>query len=193
MNKRQRTSPNHNKTVRKKPKSPKPEEEIICKRRKRKTIIPMVELLSRAPKGYISNIPLLNEEDLRRKIKEEIKPGPQFVTVAVSPKTHTILVNITNEKIYIVDWNGEDVQHLGLKYIDNEANEDYDENWKNYSQAIQLIQEKYGNRPVEYYPVDEELYDKADKKAEAGGGGGCAEYVYEWADRYSGVIDQKNQ
>jgi hypothetical protein len=153
----------------------------------------MVELLSRAPKGYISNIPLLNEEDLRRKIKEEIKPGPQFVTVAVSPKTHTILVNITNEKIYIVDWNGKDVQTLGLEYVNGKTNEDYDEDWKNYSQAIQLIQEKYPEKNVEYYPVDEELYDKADKKAEAGGGGGCAEYVYEWADRYSGVIDQKNQ
>ena len=77
---------------------------------------------------------------------------------------------------------------MGLKYVNGKKNEDYDEVWKNYSQAIQLIQEKYGNRPVEYYEVDEKLHEKADKKAEAGGGGGCAEYVYEWADKYSDLL-----
>lgn len=163
------------------------ESEIVCKRSKRSyPVINTVDLLSRPANSYESNIPPLKEEELDRRV-ESINDGPHYVTLTVKPKTHTIFVNITKDKIFIADWNG-DIRTVGLKYIDGKKNPEYldkrDKKWEQYSKFIQLLQEKNDDKPVEYYDVDEELYDKADKKAEEGGGGGCAEYVYEWVAKH---------
>ena len=169
-----------------------PDNDATCHRRIRGKIIPIIDLLSRAATGYKSNIKPLKPAELQSRV-ETMETGPYYVIVTVPPATHTILVNITPDKIMISDWNG-DIQTAGLKTVNYKknrpyTNRHYEKRWEQYSEFIQLLQKEKHYIPVQYYKIDDELKTKAEAKAAAGGGGGCAEYAYEWAEKYKHLLE----
>jgi hypothetical protein len=137
------------------------------------------KVLGKLTTGYTStSIKITKEAELTKFINEEITNGPQIVSIPVPPYRHAFLVDIQPTKIMISDWGGEENKTLGIvgsKY--------YQPGWEQYSDLMIKLEEKY-KRPIEYYPVDEELYKIAVSHNERNGGGGCSYYIYAWVQKY---------
>jgi len=137
------------------------------------------KVLGKPTTGYTStSIKITKEAELIKFINEEITNGPQIVSIPVPPYRHAFLVDIQPKKIMISDWGGEENKTLGIA-----ENADYEPGWEQYSDLMIKLEEKY-KRPIEYYPVDQELYKIALNHNETNGGGGCSYYIYAWVQKY---------
>jgi len=117
---------------------------------------------------YQSNIQLSNPKQLFE-IISTIQTGPQIISLAVPPYRHAFLIDIQPYKILVSDWNGQD--------------KDAHSNWEEYYSFLHMLHEKY-NKPIEFYNVDQELWEDAMYKQSIFSGGGCAHYIYEWTKKY---------
>jgi hypothetical protein len=137
------------------------------------------KLLGKPTTGYVSkSIKITKDAELIKFIDEEIKDGPQIVSIPVPPYRHAFLVDIQPKKIMISDWGGEENKTLGII-----GSEDYQPGWEQYSGLMIKLEQKY-KRPIEYYPVDQELFKIAVNHNERNGGGGCSYYIYAWVQKY---------
>jgi dipeptidyl aminopeptidase/acylaminoacyl peptidase len=152
-------------------------------KRTRLKAMPTVSL-GNIPPGHVSNIKFASEQHLIHFVKNEINDGPQIVSIPVPPQRHAFLVDVQPRKIMVSDWGGEENKTAGLEYISGRKNKQYDPRYKQYSDLLTKIEEKY-KRPIEYYAVDEELHADADKFSECNNGnGGCSNYIYAWVKKY---------
>jgi len=137
------------------------------------------KVLGKPTTGYTStSIKITKEAELTKFINEEITNGPQIVSIPVPPYRHAFLVDVQPKKIMISDWGGEENKTLGI--TENDA---YEPGWEQYSDLMIKLKKKY-RRPIEYYPVDQELYKIALNHNEINGGGGCSYYIYAWVQKY---------
>ena len=151
--------------------------------RKRKKAMPTVSL-GVIPSGYVSNIKFASEQELIDFVKDEINHGPQIVSIPVPPQRHAFLVDVQRNKIMISDWGGEENKTVGLEYISGKKNKKYEPPFKQYSDLMKKLEEKY-KKPIEYYAIDDELYNDAYKfSEECNGNGGCSNYIYAWVKKY---------
>jgi len=121
---------------------------------------------------------------------KKIKPGPTLVTLPVAKMRHVLLIDVQpyNEKIMVADWNAN--SFIELFETDRMASDIYKnhvksnkkewEKWELYFTILAKIQEKYGDLPIEFYEIDEDLHADAHTKSETCSGGGCSEYIIGW-------------
>ena len=125
-----------------------------------------------ASKGYEGYSQVLPEQ-MEEFVREEIKPGPQKVTLVVGDQSHAILVDVQPDKIMISDWKGS-------KFVSDPINPRY----KNYNELVQYLS-SINNKPIEFYPVDPFLLSESEKKSKRLGNlGGCSEYNELWSKIY---------
>jgi hypothetical protein len=137
------------------------------------------KVLGKPTTGYTStSIKITKESELINFINEEIDLGPQIVSIPVPPYRHAFLVDVQPKRIMISDWGGEQNKTLGIV-----GSKDYEPGWEQYSDLMIKLEEKY-KRPIEYYPVDQELYTCAFNHNEINNGGGCSNYIYAWVQKY---------
>jgi hypothetical protein len=148
------------------------------KKRQRKTLMPQLSI-GKIPGKLISNIKHAPEKELKDLVNK-INYGPQIVSIPVPPYRHAFLVDIqrNKKKIMISDWGGPENKTAGIKGSDN-----YEPGWEQYSDLMIKLEQKYG-LPIEYYPVDKELYEKSDEHNNMCSGGGCSHYIYAWKEIY---------
>jgi hypothetical protein len=151
-------------------------------RTRSKPLIETVEL-GNIPTSYTSNIKMVSQEELINFVNSNIHFGPQIVSLPVPPYRHAFLVDIQYDKIMICDWNGEETRTFGMEYINNKKNKKYIHDWKQYSDFMTLLEEKY-EKEIEYYPIDEEIHKKSKEHNIQCNGGGCSNYVYAWVDKH---------
>lgn len=148
------------------------------------------KVLGKVPAGPTSNIKLSTPKELDNYVDTQITEGPQICTIPAPPYRHAFLVDVQPDKIMISDWGGEavrDITHRMMSQPDDEMSSQstyYNETYKTYADFLEKLQEKY-ERPIEFYPVDEEMNtcSRAVHK-ERGGTGGCSDYIYKWAKKY---------
>jgi hypothetical protein len=151
--------------------------------RKRKKIMPTISL-GVIPASYVSNIKFASEEELNDFVNNEINYGPQIVSIPVPNQRHAFLIDVQPKKIMISDWGGKEHKTSGLEYICGRKNRKYEPRFKQYSDLMIKLEEKYGTR-IQYYAIDNELYNDAYKfSQECGGNGGCSNYIYAWVKKY---------
>jgi len=152
-------------------------------RTRSKPLIETIEL-GNIPTSYTSNIKMVSQEELIHFVNSEIQYGrPQIVSLPVPPYRHAFLVDVQDDKIMICDWNGEETRTFGMEYINNKKNKKYIHDWKQYSDFMTLLEEKY-EKEIEYYPIDEEIHKKSKEHNIQCNGGGCSNYVYAWVDKH---------
>jgi len=141
--------------------------------------------LGNIPPRHVSNIKFASEQQLIDFVKTEITNGPQIVSIPVPPQRHAFLVDVQPNKIMVSDWGGEENKTVGLEYISSRRkNKKYEPPYKQYSDLMIKLEEKY-ERPIVYYAVDHELYAAAETfSEECGGNGGCSNYIYAWVKKY---------
>lgn len=140
--------------------------------------------LGKIPSKHTSNIKLEPIEKVERFVYNEIADGPQVVSLPTPPYRHAFLVNITPSKIKISDWGGENNRERGKITPDSPT----EGNLRNYTQFMDLLEEKYSPRKIEYYPVDQEQYDISSTYHDKCDGGGCSNYIYAWIDKHNSQI-----
>ena len=123
-----------------------------------KPLIPQMNLGKIPSKGYISNIKPASDKELQEFVTNEIKCGPQIVSIPIPPYRHAFLIDVQLDKIMISDWKGCKNQ---------------------YSDLIKLLEQKY-NKNIEYYPIDNKIYKNAKSHNDKSGGGGCSYYIFAW-------------
>jgi len=143
-----------------------------------KLTLETVSLGSTNKNSFVSNINSVNEKELKKFVNENIKDGPQIVSIPVPPFRHAFLVNILPNKIMISDWNGN--KFMGRK---KEKTVDFTQ----YSDFMVLLEKKYPNRPIKFYIVNEDIVEIANEKNNEFGGGGCSEYIYRWVEEILNV------
>lgn len=134
---------------------------------------------------------MVADSEIQRFVDIEIDDQlPQVVSLPVRIERHAFLVDIQpkNQRIMISDWGGDKNKERGIEYFQKNKrkirNVNYNENWLQYSQFMELLEKKY-NLPIEYYDVDDELYEEADLHHTAHNfGGGCSYYIYKWVSKY---------
>ena len=136
--------------------------------RRGKLLIPQLNL-GKIPSGYISNIKLVTDTQVEKFVNDEIKEGPQIVSMQVPPYRHVFLLDVKSDVIMISDWEGN-------------VNKERNNNWKQYYDIIKLLERKY-NRNIKFYSVDDDLYKEAKKHNDANGGGGCSYYIFSWVSK----------
>jgi hypothetical protein len=129
--------------------------------RRGKQLMSQINLGKIPSTGYISNIKPVSDRELQEFVENEIKDGPQIVSIPMPPYRHVFLVDVQLDKIMISDWKG-------IKSVENQ-----------YFCLIKLLEQKY-YRKIEYYPVDKKLYADAKIHNDNSGGGGCAYYIFSW-------------
>lgn len=134
---------------------------------------------------------MVADSEIQRFVDIEIDDQlPQVVSVPVRTERHAFLVDIQpkNRRIMISDWGGSKNKTRGIEYVQKNKrkirNVNYSENWLQYSQLMELLEKKY-NLPIEYYDVDEELYEESDMHhTKHNFSGGCSYYIYKWIGKY---------
>ena len=129
-----------------------------------KPLIPQVNLGKIPSKGYISNIKPVSDRELQDFVANEIKDGPQIVSIPIPPYRHAFLIDVQKDVIMISDWKG-------IKSVENQ-----------YSDLIKLLGQKY-NKNVEYYPIDNKIYKNAKSHNDKNYGGGCSYYIFAWTKK----------
>ena len=153
-------------------------EESNLGKRERKEVMPVYSI-GRIPGKLISNIKHAPEKQLISLVNI-IVYGPQIVSLPVPPYRHAFLVDVQQRKkrIMVSDWGGPENKTAGIKGSDN-----YESGWEQYSDLMIKLEQKYG-WPIEYYPVDKELYEKSMEHNTMCSGGGCSHYIYAWKKVY---------
>lgn len=141
--------------------------------RGRNITLETVSLGSTNKNSFISPIKLVNETELYNFVYQDIKYGPQIVSLPVPPFRHAFLVNILPNKIMVSDWNGDDL-------IGRKKEEDVD--FTQYTNFMELLEEKYQGKPIKFYKVNDDIVKIANEKNSEFGGGGCSEYIYRWVE-----------
>jgi len=118
------------------------------------------------------------QDELQKFINEEIEDGPQIVSIPVPPYRHAFLVDVQPKKIMISDWGGKKNKTAGIL-----GNKNYQAGWEQYSDLMSKLEKKY-KKPIEYYPVNKNIYKTAYKLNTERGGGGCSYYIYEWVKEH---------
>ena len=154
------------------------EESNLGKKRERKEVMPVYSI-GRIPGKLISNIKHAPEKQLISLVNM-IDYGPQIVSLPVPPYRHAFLVDVQQRKkrIMVSDWGGPENKTAGIKGSNN-----YEPSWEQYSDLMIKLEQKYG-WPIEYYPVDKELYEKSMEHNNMCSGGGCSHYIYAWKEVY---------
>jgi hypothetical protein len=129
--------------------------------RKGLQLIPQINLGKIPSTGYISNIKSVSDKKLKEFVENEIKDGPQIVSIPTPPYRHAFFIDVQQDKIMISDWKG------------------YESSINLYSDLIKLLGQKY-NKNIEYYPVDNNLYIQSEKHNDKHNGGGCSYYIFSW-------------
>jgi hypothetical protein len=142
-------------------------------------ILPVVILGKGDPTSYSYNDQILDEFYIKNIVDEKIKPGYQLVTFPMPPsESHSIIVNVSDSIVKIVDWNGQNGRTTT------------EPKWINYKKFIDYLEEKYGT--LTYYPIDGDSKDAADCRYNKNNGqGGCSEYVHTWIEKYIGENGKK--
>lgn len=151
----------------------------------KKRSLPIMPLLSigRIPSQYTSTSNrFLGQQELDRFV-DEISYGPQIISIPIPPQRHAFLIDIQKNKIMVSDWGGADNHYRGSKKINGKKNKNYDENWKQYYELFMKLEKKY-KLPIEFYPVDLDIYANAYISYVECNGGGCSKYIYEWKEKY---------
>ena len=138
--------------------------------------------------SYESNVSFAPKDEFMDLVYNKISDGPQFVSLPVPPWRHAFLVDVqsNNKRIMVSDWGGEENKTAGLAKIGNVKNKDYAPGWIQYSNLMVELEKKYG-WPIEYYPVDQELFNNSYEHNQMCKGGGCSHYVYAWAEKYKDI------
>jgi|LakMenEpi03Aug12_release.lakeMendotaPanAssembly.Ray.scaffolds.fasta_scaffold516680_2 hypothetical protein len=105
-------------------------------------------------------------------VENEMKIIPQIINLPTPKPTakkerHAIFVNVISENsVMISDWGGNENRNIKRPQ------------WKHYHDFIKCLEKKYKN--VEYYDVDQTLYDIANEKHTKCNHGGCSQYLDLW-------------
>lgn len=144
---------------------------LLTLSRRERPILPEKNVVEQsASRGYTGHAQVSSNE-IDKFVEEKISEGPQIVNFAVGNYNHAILVDVQPDKVMISDWKGD--PRLSLTG---------NENYRNYFELLDALEKKH---PVEYYPIDLYLRDKADKQnILKGNAGGCSEYLYNWINVY---------
>lgn len=134
-----------------------------------------------------------------------------------------------HKKIMIADWGTRDIDEIreNLAELDETVLFNLDENihnlqkqkntkkrkeeleylesikalhgWKQYIQFLDLLLAKYTGFTIEFYPVDNDIYEMASihhashsSGVEKSGSGGCSYYIYDWTKRHCKEVDGRN-
>lgn len=152
---------------------------------KRKRLPPIETVsLGKIPASYTSdtNKPV-SDADLDKFVRNEIKKGPQIVSIPIYPQRHAFLVDIQSDKIMVSDWGGAKNKIRGIPMINGKRNNIYDKNWKQYSELFLKLESIHG-LPVVFYDVDPEIYKIANDSYIKCDGGGCSHYIYAWVKKH---------
>uniref|UniRef100_A0A6C0HUB4 Uncharacterized protein n=1 Tax=viral metagenome TaxID=1070528 RepID=A0A6C0HUB4_9ZZZZ len=132
-------------------------------------------------------------KDIIQTAVNKLNPGvPTIVSLPLPPERHAFLVYIDeNEKsIKFADWGIRGLDPTQPKKRRNEKQPAFNKKmnvWKrmrNFYEFIELLTTKFPYE-ITYYPVDEVLFEAAEKKHDTHhGSGGCSEYIYEWIDKH---------
>ena len=133
--------------------------------RKNKILIPQMNL-GKIPSSYISNIKSVSYIELENFVNNNIKYGPQIVSIPVPPFRHAFFIDVQSDKIMISDW----------KKI---SKKNYNDGWEQYFDIMILLKKKY-HQNIIYYPIDKKLYQIAKIHNDNNGGGGCSYYIFSW-------------
>jgi hypothetical protein len=101
--------------------------------------------------------------------------GYQIVCLPMPPdESHSIVVDMTQDGVVMIaDWGGEKNRSLKSK------------KWVNYVKFIHHLERAFIDRCVKYYPIDDELFERAYERCEENHGqGGCSAYVHSWIEKY---------
>lgn len=136
--------------------------------------IRVVTLGNGSPANPTYNNQTLNKTDIEWVVANKIKPGYQIVCLPMPPnESHSIIVNVSELGVMIVDWGGEINRTMRQP------------KWKNYTTFIKCLENTYGK--VRYYEIDEDIYGNACERYETNHGqGGCSQYVHNWIHKYIG-------
>jgi len=116
----------------------------------------------------------------------KIRPGLQIVSLPATekgnPQRHAFAVALLpeTEEIKISDWGGA----INLEKGDKKKNGTFGQ----YSKFIHMINDRYPDYTIVYYPVDEELECKADEYHAQRDFGGCSYYIYRWVDKHRDTL-----
>lgn len=112
-------------------------------------------------------------DKMEKNIPDNMTNIPQIVNLPTPPESHAIFVNVMSPHLVMIsDWGGNNI----INYDTFEKK--YKQKWKFYHQFIKCLEKKYAK--VEYYDVDEELYNIANEKHTTCQHGGCSEYLDLW-------------
>ena len=143
------------------------------------------------PLGGESNRMNISDQTIYDFINYYIKPNtPVIISLPVYPERHAFVVLVleNKQKIMLADWVKRNLDDL-------EDNDD----WKIYVKFMKMLQEKYRGYTLEFFPVDDELYEEADEHHEKNkgkkrkgeededdtGAGGCSYYITKWEKKHN--------
>jgi hypothetical protein len=122
----------------------------------------------------------ISSKKIQKFVNREINYGPQIISLPVSPERHAFLADIMEDKIMISDISGKKNKIKGIKFLNNNKNNNYEIRWENYSNLIKFIEEKY-KLQTKYYIIDKVLLKESMKHHKTfNNSGGCSYYIYEW-------------
>lgn len=147
-------------------------------RRKRKEIMPKLSI-GKIPGNFQSNIQFASEKEMTNLVNS-INYGPQIVSIPVPPWRHAFLIDIqkNKKKIIISDWGGANNMTAGIINSQN-----YEAGWEQYYDLLIRLKKKY-NYPIEYFPIDKEIYNISFEHNKQCKGGGCSHYIFQWINKY---------
>jgi hypothetical protein len=125
------------------------------------------------------------DKEIKNLVDNQIKLGPQIISMTVPPYRHAFLADISVNAIMVADWGGEKNHKYGIQQQqikDFQPTEDYSD-FRQYSNLLLQLSKKHG-LPIAYYPIDKDLKKKAEKKVCDYAGGGCSDYIYDWTKKY---------
>lgn len=155
-------------------------------------IIPNIRL-GKEPTKSIANINKIYEKDGDefKDFVDKFEDNKDYtVTLPVPPFTHSFYISLLEPgKIMVADIGGQENLRKGLLNYStqrgrtvNNNKKNYDPKYTNYSNFFEKLKDKYPSKTIEYYPLDDELNQKARSnpiylKYKTGA---CAEYLYDW-------------
>jgi len=149
-------------------------------RERDKKLMPQLSIGKDTAGKFVSNIKFAPEKELQNLVDNQINYGPQIVSIPVPPWRHAFLVDVDEGKkrIMISDWGGSINKTAGIVESSN-----YAPGWEQYSNLMIKLEEKY-RWPIEYFPIDAELFNNSLEHNNTCSGGGCSHYIYAWVKKY---------
>lgn len=141
--------------------------------------IPVVILGKGNPSQSSYNNQTLEFNEIKNVVDTKIKTGYQIVCFPMPPdESHSIVVEVTELGVKIVDWGGEENRKQKIP------------KWYNYTTFIKYLEQKY--KKVIYYPIDTDIDEIACERFYTNNGqGGCSEYVHNWINKH--IVKEQNK